>query len=219
MMQPSGVSKSEVSTVDDRAESPGQGSADEEVAAALAMLQRGAPDGMERLIPLVYSELRRIAHHQLAGERTGHTLSTTDLVHEAYLRLSRETHSEWTGRAQFYAIAARVMRRVLVDYARRRGAARRGGPGQRRIALEDAEFLAADALAVATVGEELVALHEALERLSALDVRLGQVVECRFFGGLTETETAEALGVSRRTVANDWVMAKGWLYRALHSEE
>jgi RNA polymerase sigma factor (TIGR02999 family) len=220
MMQPSGVSKSEVSTVDDRAESPGQWSADEEVAAALAMLQRGAPDGMERLIPLVYSELRRIAHRQLAGERAGHTLSTTDLVHEAYLRLSRETRSEWTSRAQFYAIAARVMRRVLVDYARRRGAARRGGPGRRSIALEDAEFLAdAEARAVATVGEELVALDEALERLTAVDARLGQVVECRFFGGLTESETAEALGVSRRTVASDWVMAKGWLYRALSTEE
>jgi RNA polymerase sigma factor (TIGR02999 family) len=190
------------------------------VAAALAMLQRGAPDGMERLIPLVYSELRQIAHRQLAGERSGHTLSTTALVHEAYLRLSRETRSGWTSRAQFYAIAARVMRRVLVDYARRRGAARRGGPAQRAIALEDAEFLGeADALAVATVGEDLLALDEALERLSTVDSRLSQVVECRFFGGLTEAETAEALGVSRRTVASDWVMAKGWLYRALRSTD
>jgi RNA polymerase sigma factor (TIGR02999 family) len=220
MMQPSGVSRSEVSTVDDRSDQGGQGSADEEVAAALAMLRRGAPDGMERLIPLVYSELRRIAHRQLAGERSGHTLSTTALVHEAYLRLSRETRSEWTSRAQFFAIAARVMRRVLVDYARRRGAVRRGGPGQRAIALEDAESLAeADALAVATVGEDLLALDEALEQLSAIDTRLGQVVECRFFGGLTEAETAEALGVSRRTVASDWVMAKGWLYRALRSRD
>ncbi len=192
--------------------------AEQEIAAALAMLRRGAPDGMERLIPLVYAELRRIAHWQLAAEPAGHTLSTTALVHEAYLRLA-DQRVEWANRAQFFALAARVMRRVLVDYARRHHAARRGGAENRPVSFEDAEAGGdADALAVAARGEELIALDDALERLAAVDPRLGRVVECRFFGGLTEAETAEALGVSQRTVANDWVMAKGWLYRALRAE-
>ncbi|MES2359701.1 MAG: ECF-type sigma factor [Gemmatimonadota bacterium] len=192
-----------------------------ETAAALAMLRRGAPDGLEQLIPLVYAELRRVAHRQLAVEPAGHTLSTTALVHEAYLRLADQTRVEWTSRAQFFGLAARAMRRVLVDYARRHQAARRGGPQQRPVALDDAEADSgadADALAVAARGDELLALDEALERLSALDPRLGRVVECRFFGGLTEAETAEALGVSQRTVAGDWLMARGWLYQALREE-
>jgi len=192
--------------------------AEQEVAAALAMLRRGAPDGLEQLVPLVYAELRGIAHRQLSAEPAGHTLSTTALVHEAYLRLA-DQRNEWTNRAQFFALAARVMRRVLVDYARRHHAARRGGVAKQPVALEDAEAGgAADALAVATRGDELLALDEALERLVAVDPRLGRVVECRFFGGLTEAETAEALGVSQRTVSSDWVMAKGWLYRALRPE-
>ncbi len=187
-----------------------------EITAALAMLRRGAPDGMERLIPLVYAELRRVAHHQLAAEPAGHTLSTTALVHEAYLRLADQSPSAWANRPQFFALAARAMRRVLVDYARRRQAARRGGPEQRSISLEDAEAGGdADALALAARGEELLALDEALERLSAIDPRAAHVVECRFFGGLSEGETAETLGVSVRTVAGDWLMARGWLYRAL----
>lgn len=188
----------------------------DEITAALALLRRGAPEGMERLIPLVYSELRRVAHSQLAAEPAGHTLSTTALVHEAYLRLA-EQNAEWTSRGQFFGIAARVMRRVLVDYARRHGATRRGGPRQQRVSLEDAESGGDDALTVAVRRDELLALDEALERLTAVDERMARVVECRFFGGLTEDETADALGVSRRTVANDWVMAKGWLYRALNA--
>jgi RNA polymerase sigma factor (TIGR02999 family) len=192
---------------------------DEEIDAALAVLRRGTPERMERLIPLVYEELRRVAHRQLAAEPAGHTLSTTALVHEAYLRLADQTRVEWASRAQFFALAARVMRRVLVDYARRHQAARRGGPHQRRVSLENADAGAeADALAVAARGDELLALDEALERLAAVDVRAARVVECRFYGGLTEAETAEALGVSLRTVAGDWVMAKGWLYRALVAE-
>jgi RNA polymerase sigma factor (TIGR02999 family) len=112
------------------------------------------------------------------------------------------------------------MRRVLVDYARRHQAVRRGGPRQRPVSLEDAEALGdGDALAVATRSDELLALDEALERLASVDARLARVVECRFFGGLTEAETAEVLGVSQRTVAGDWLMAKGWLYRALRPEE
>ena len=193
--------------------------AERETAAALDMLRRGAPEGMGQLIPLVYVELRRVAHRQLAAEPAGHTLSTTALVHEAYLRLAEQTRTEWTSRAQFFGIAARVMRRVLVDYARRHRAARRGGAGLRPVSLEDAEVGDdADALIVAARGDELLALDEALERLAAVDLRASRVVECRFFGGLTEAETAEALGVSQRTVAGDWLMAKGWLYRALRPE-
>jgi RNA polymerase sigma factor (TIGR02999 family) len=196
-----------------------QEDAEEEAAAALTMLSRGVPQSIESLIPLVYEELRRIAHRQLAAEPTGHTLSTTALVHEAYLRLADQRRAEWANRAEFFAIAARVMRRVLVDYARRHRAVRRGGPAQRPVSLEDAEMGGdAGALAVALRGDELLALDEALERLSAVDPRAGRVVECRYFGGLTEGETAEALGVSTRTVAGDWLMAKGWLYRALRAE-
>ena len=193
--------------------------ADEEIAAALDRLRRGAPDGMERLIPLVYAELRRMAHRQLAAEPAGHTLSTTALVHEAYLRLADQTRTEWVSRAQFFGLAARSMRRVLVDYARRHRAARRGGAQARPVSLEDAGAHGdADALTVAARSDELIALDEALERLAAVDARLARVVECRFFGGLTEAETAEALGVSTRTVAGDWVMARGWLHRALRPE-
>ena len=193
--------------------------AEEDTAAALAMLRRSVPEGMEQLIPLVYDELRRVAHWQLAGEPAGHTLSTTALVHEAYRRLSEQKRVEWTSRGQFFGLAARAMRRVLVDYARRHGAAQRGGPGLRRLSLDDPESGAGEALAVAARGDELLALDEALDRLSTVDARLAHVVECRFFGGLTEVETAEVLGVSQRTVAGDWLMAKGWLYRALRPDD
>jgi RNA polymerase sigma factor (TIGR02999 family) len=201
-----------------QARGTGRETADEEIAAALAVLRRGAPEGMEQLIPLVYAELRRVAHRQLAAEPPGHTLSTTALVHEAYLRLADQTRVEWANRAQFFALAARAMRRVLVDYARRRQAARRGGAHKPVLSLEDAEAGDSGALAVAARGDELLALDEALERLGAVDPRAARVVECRFFGGLTEAETAEALGVSLRTAAGDWLMAKGWLYRTLHAE-
>lgn len=193
---------------------------EQETAAALAMLRRGVPEGMERLIPLVYAELRRVAHRQLAAEPAGHTLSTTGLVHEAYLRLADQTRAEWTNRAQFFGLAARAMRRVLVDYARRHRAVRRGGSHQQPVSLDGAETGDnVGAFAAAARGDELLALDEALDRLTAVDPRLGSVVECRFFGGLTEAETAEALGVSQRTVASDWLMAKGWLYRALRSDD
>ena len=193
-------------------------SADEEIAAALSVLRRGAPEGMERLIPLVYAELRRVAHRQLAAEPAGHTLSTTALVHEAYLRLADQTRVDWANRAQFFALAARVMRRVLVDYARRHRAARRGGLRRPALSLEDAEAGDAGALVATARSDELLALDEALERLAAVDARAARVVECRFFGGLTEAETAESLGISPRTTAGDWLMARGWLLRALHVE-
>lgn len=198
---------------------PAPHAADEEIAAALAILHRDAGDGMERLIPLVYAELGRMAHRQLALEPAGHTLSTTALVHEAYLRLADQNGAGWVNREQFFGLAARTMRRVLVDYARRHQAARRGGSGQQPISLEAAEADDPDALALAARGDELLALDEALERLAAVDSRAARVVECRFFGGLTEAETAATLGVSTRTVAGDWLMARGWLYRALRTED
>ncbi|MGI8496330.1 MAG: ECF-type sigma factor [Gemmatimonadaceae bacterium] len=188
----------------------------EEITAALAVLRHGSPEAVGHLLPLVYGELRRIAHRQLAAEPAGHTLSTTALVHEAYLRLVDQATTEWADRGQFLAIAARTMRRILVDYARRHWAKRRGGAHSRPVALEDADD--AGALAVVERADELLALDEALERLAALDDRLARVVECRFFGGLTEMETAEALGISQRTVARDWLMAKGWRYRELRDD-
>jgi RNA polymerase sigma factor (TIGR02999 family) len=186
----------------------------EEITEALVAVRAGAPDALERLIPIVYEELRKIAHRQLRAERSGHTLATTALVHEAYLKLVDQTRAEWTDRAQFFAVAARVMRRILVDYARRHRALRRGGV-QQRLGLGDAD---AGAVAAAERAEELVALDEALQRLAVLEERLVQVVECRFFAGLTESETAEVLGVTSRTVARDWVKARGWLYEELRPD-
>lgn len=170
----------------------------------------GDPSAVDRLFPLVYEQLRRIAHHQLGRERPDHTLDTTALVHEAYLKLVDQTRAQWADRAQFFAVAARAMRRILVDYARRHRALKRGGE-RAQINLDDVA-LVADVRA-----EALIALDEALVRLAELDERLSRVVECRFFGGLTEEETAEALAVTPRTVQRDWVKAKGWLYQALRS--
>ena len=170
----------------------------------LIQLRDGSPEAMERLFSTVYKELRRIAHRQLQLERTGHTLGTTGLVHETYLRLVDQTRVEWRDRAQFFGAAAWAMRRILVDYARRNRAARRGG-GSVRLTLNDD-------VPAAERSEMLLALDESLDRLTALDRRLGQVVECRYFGGLTEQETAEVLGVTRRTVQRDWAKARGWLY-------
>jgi len=170
----------------------------------LIQLRDGSPEAMERLFSTVYKELRRIAHRQLQLERTGHTVGTTGLVHETYLRLVDQTRVEWRDRAQFFGAAAWAMRRILVDYARRNRAARRGG-GSVRLTLNDD-------VPAAERSEMLLALDESLDRLTALDRRLGQVVECRYFGGLTEQETAEVLGVTRRTVQRDWAKARGWLY-------
>jgi RNA polymerase sigma factor (TIGR02999 family) len=170
---------------------------------------------MDRLMPLVYQQLRRVAHRQLGAEPTGHTLTTTALVHEAYLRLVDQTRAQWQDRVHFFAIAARAMRRILIDYARRHRAARRGGGPDgppTPVSLDTVE------LSVAERAEALLALDEALDRLAAVDARLAQVVECRFFAGLTEGETAAALEVSQRTVAREWALAKGWLYQELRGE-
>jgi RNA polymerase sigma factor (TIGR02999 family) len=185
----------------------------EPITGALLALREGAPGAMDRLMPLVYEQLRRIAHRQLGSEVTGHTLSTTGLVHEAYLKLVDQTRAQWQDRAQFFAVAAGAMRRVLVDYARRDHAARRGGGpnGQKptRVSLDDVEIPMAERAAV------LIDLDDALHRLAGLDARLARIVECRFFAGLTEPETAAALSISQRTVAREWVVAKGWLYQEL----
>lgn len=174
----------------------------------LLALREGQAGVVDRLYPLVYEELRRIAHRAIRGERTGHTLGTTGLVHEAYLGLVDQTRLEYRDRAHFYGIAARAMRHILVDYARRHGAAKRGG-NLRAIPLDEA------ILAVEDRADALLALDEALGELETLDPRLGQVVQCRFFGGLTEEETGEVLGVTARTVRRDWLKAKGWLYQHL----
>lgn len=173
----------------------------------LVQLRGDNPEAFDRLYSLVYEELARIAHRQLRGERPDHTLGTTGLVHETYLKLVDHSRMEWNDRAHFYAVAARAMRRILVDYARQYRALRRGG-GLRRVALTEE-------VSIAERGETLLALDEALGRLAALNQRLSQVVECRYFAGLTEEETAEALGVTTRTVQRDWAKARGWLYLEL----
>lgn len=165
-------------------------------------------DTVDRLVPLTYAELRQIAHHHLRRERQGHTIDTTALVHEAYLRLAPLDSMEWQGRTHFLAMAARAMRRVLVDYAKQRGAQKRGG-GRSRVELQPWMVMVDDR------GEDLLALDDALERLASLDERQCRVVECRFFAGMTIAETAEALQVSVATVKRDWTHARAWLNRAL----
>ena len=162
--------------------------------------------------PLVYDEPRRVAHRHLEREADGHSLSTTALVHEAYLRLRDQGNGAFNDRVHFFAMAARAMRRILVDHARRHHAAKRG-EGARRVPLESVEELALEERAGL-----LVALDEALVQLASLDARQAQVVELRFFGGLTEEETARALGISLRTAKRDWAKARSWLYQTLYPD-
>jgi RNA polymerase sigma factor (TIGR02999 family) len=171
-------------------------------------VSRGRRDALDRLVPIVYDELRRIAHGQLRRERPGHTLSTTALVHEAYLRLLNVHQVQWLDRAHFYATAARVMRRVLIDYARARQRQKRGG-GAVQVSLTDAVDLPN------AQTNDLLELDEALTRLEALGDRQYRVVECRCFGGLSVEETAAVLGVSAATVKRDWTFARAWLNREL----
>lgn len=177
-----------------------------EVTRLLEAAEAGDRDALDRLVPLVYEDLRRVAHRQLDRESGGHTLQTTALIHEAYLKLAGGGSVGATSRAHFLAIAARAMRQVLVDYARKRKAAKRGG-GVISVTLGD-EPQPADASA-----EDLLALDEALEQL---EPRQRQVIECRFFGGMEEKDIAVALGVSERTVRRDWVKARAWLYKSLY---
>lgn len=164
---------------------------------------------LERLVPMVYDELRRLAHRHLEREPTGHTLTTTDLVHQAYLQLAGQSRTEWRNESHFMAVAAIAMRRILVDHARAHASAKRGG-ALRRVPIDSVD-LAADERA-----ELLVALDEALERLRVLDARQARVVECRFFAGMSEEQTADALEIAVRTVRRDWAKARSWLYREIY---
>ena len=163
---------------------------------------------LDELFPVVYEELRRVAHRHMRGELTGHTLSTTALVHEAYLEMAKLRHVNWPGREYVLAAASQAMRRVLVDYAVARKAGKRGG-GAIAEPIDDAVVMAVER------SEELLALDEALSRLAADNNRYARVIECRFFGGMSIEETAAALGTSAATVTRDWTVARAWLNREL----
>ena len=165
------------------------------------------PRALDRLVPIVYNELRRLAHYHMRGEGAHHTLQTTALVNEVYLRLAGIKGLQWRDRAHFFALAGTLMRRVLVDYARRQKRGKRGG-GVAVTSLDDHAIAPAPSV-------DIVALDEALQRLAAADPQQGRVVELRFFGGLSIDETAEALGISAATVKRDWTTAKTWLHHEL----
>ena len=168
----------------------------------------GDESAFEQLVPLVHAELRRLAHREMGRERAGHTLQTTALVNEAYLRLIDVSQVKWQDRAHFFAMSARLMRRILVDHARTRQSRKRGG-ATRWVSLEDAHVVSQER------GADLVALDDALQALAAVDARKCQVVELRYFGGLSIEESAEALQVSPETIQRDWKLAKAWLQREL----
>jgi RNA polymerase sigma factor (TIGR02999 family) len=178
------------------------------------LLAWGAGDAkaLEQLMPLVLDELRSLARGYMNRQRPGHTLQTSALVNEAYLRLVDSSRVQWKSRAHFFAVSAQLMRRVLVDFARARQNLKRGG-GARQVSLDEALVVASGQ------GEELIALDDALTALAALNPRQSRIVELRYFGGLSEEETAEALGVSVRTVRRDWSLARAWLYRELNQSD
>lgn len=176
-----------------------------DVTLLLRQVAKGNQDAAARLIPLVYEELHRLAERRLRLERPDHTLQPTALVHEAYLKLVAQRNANWQSRAHFFALASQLMRRILVDYARGRLRAKRGGK-QARLPLDKVFIISRGRC------DELLALDESLERLGKLDARQSRVVELRFFGGLTVDEAAKVLGVSSKTVKREWSMAKAWLY-------
>jgi RNA polymerase sigma-70 factor, ECF subfamily len=177
----------------------------------LASARDGNEVAVDQLMPAVYDELCRLARRHMAGQRRGHTLQTRDVVAEAYLRLVDSEGTGWKDRIHFFAVASRAMRFVLVDYARRRGYAKRGG-NPIRVSLSEADGISEEKSA------EVIAVDEALSRLAALDLRKSQIVELRYFGGLTVEETAELLGLSSRTIKREWRLARAWLYRELGDE-
>jgi RNA polymerase sigma-70 factor (ECF subfamily) len=187
------------------------GSDPNDVTQALLELNEGG-EASARLMPLVYKELRRLAQTYLRSERPDHTLQPTALVHEAYLRLIDQNRVEWQNRSHFYAVAAQMMRRILIDHARAHASEKRGGSGK-RLSLDEASFLPGERAA------DLLELDEALKQLAITDERKSRVVELRFFGGLSVKETAEVLGVHTATVERDWVVAKAWLYREIGKRE
>jgi RNA polymerase sigma-70 factor (ECF subfamily) len=182
---------------------------DADVTQALIALSHGKAEAMERVLPVVYDHLRRLAERALRRERPDHTLTPTALVHEAYLKLVQLDRISWRGRAHFYGTCARVMRRILISYARMKNAEKRGGAAAVPVPIENVMLAAAER------PDELVALDEALERLAQLNERQARVVECRFFAGMDVDQTAEALGTSPATVKRDWVAARAWLNREL----
>lgn len=173
--------------------------------------REGDKAALDRLMPLVYDELRRIAHRYVQHERDGHTLQTSALVNEAYLRFAGQRKVDWQNRAHFFAVTAQVMRHILIDHARRRRYAKHGGE-VRQIPIQDATEMSLQR------ANELIALEEALDELAKLDRRKSQVVELRYFGGLSLEETAEVLEISLMTVRRDWRAAKAWLYRSMKND-
>lgn len=171
---------------------------------------KGDQEALQTIMPLVYDELHRLAHRYLRHERPSHTLQTTALVHEAYLKLVDQTKTSWQNRAQFFAVAAQVMRHILVDYARSRRASKRGGD-YCRLSLDESVISSEEK------DPDLLSLNEALINLAAIDPQQSRVVELRAFGGLTVEETAEALGISPRTVKREWSTAKAWLHKQMRS--
>jgi RNA polymerase sigma factor (TIGR02999 family) len=186
-------------------------SASQEVSQLLRAWSDGDQAALDKLVPLVYAELRRMARQYMDRQRVGHTLQTTALIHEAYLRLVDQQAIPWQNRAHFFGVAAKAMRCILVDYARSRRAVKRGGAFH-LASLDEAVVLSAERVA------ELVALDDALESLAAFDLRKSRVVELRYFGGLTVEETAQVLHVSPETVARDWRLARTWLLREIRKE-
>src|SRR6266478_1679482 len=184
----------------------------QEVTQLLRDWSGGNEGALEKLIPLVQPELHRLAHYYMSRERAGHTLQTTALLNEAYLQLTDKTQPQWQNRTHFMAVAAQLMRRIMVDHARARHALKRGGAAQ-RVTLDET------ALVTETRATELLALDEALENLAAFDPRMSKIVEMRYFGGLSTEEIAEVLKVHPNTVTRDWSAAKAWLYAALSREE
>jgi RNA polymerase sigma-70 factor (ECF subfamily) len=182
-----------------------------EVTQLLLDWSRGDQAALDKLMPLVYGELRRMANRYMRREHVGHTLQTTALINEAYLRLIEQQRVQWHNRAHFFAISAKLMRRILVDHARSHTRAKRGG-GVLKVSLNEAVVPSKERAA------ELVALDDALMRLATIDPRKSQVVELRFFGGLSVEETAEVLKVTPMTVTRDWKTAKAWLHRELSNE-
>jgi RNA polymerase sigma factor (TIGR02999 family) len=183
----------------------------QEVTKLLGAWSGGDERALEKLIPLVQPELHRLAHHYMNRERAGHTLQTTALLNEAYLQLTDKSQPPWQNRTHFMAVAARLMRRIMVDHARTRRALKRGG-GAIRVTLDEA------ALVTEERAEELLALDEALEKLAEFDRRRSEIVEMRYFGGLTVEEIADVLKVHPNTVMRDWKAAKAWLYAELTTE-
>ena len=176
----------------------------------LADWSHGDDAALAELTPLVYEELRRLAHHFMEGQRPEHTLQTTALVNEAYLRLADQTNPSWQNRAHFFALAARAMRQILVNYAKSYRAQKRGG-GALKVELDEVALISPEQTT------EILDVHEALERLATLDSRKAHVVELKYFGGLKHDEIAEVLKISTVTVRRDWVFAKAWLYEELHN--